>query len=781
VVGALDYIVVVAYFAVMLGAAWWGYRRARTADDYLVAGRRLGYPMFIGTLSAVVLGGASTIGTVSLGYEHGLSGAALVFMIGLGLIGLGVLLSRRLAVAGVYTVPELMAKRYGISARLVSAAIMAAYALMIAVTSTIASGTVFNDLLGVSTTAAIVIAGGVVVLYCVTGGMWSLTLTDIVQFAIMTLGIFALLLPFAVSEAGGFGAMGDKLPASYFEPTSIGASTIFTYFLLFFFGLMIGQDIWQRIFTGRDEKVIRRGTIFAGAYCIVYGIAGALIGAAAKVVLPNLGNPDEAFSAIVEAVLPAGITGLVLAAALAAIMSTASAALLASSTILERPAGARPPGREPCARDARRDARRRRRRSRRFACPQRRRWRADRRLRSAHRRAVRADRARAPVEPRHRPRGRRVDRRLVGRHRGADDHQRSVLERPDHLRAALEPRRVRRREPRGRAGAQAGARRSAGHGMIRTVHHRPPEASAGPRFTGPRTFMRLPHVQTTEDVDLAIVGVPTDDAVSFKSGARFGPEAVRSASVLLRPYNPHLAVDVVERLSMVDYGDAPTVPGYHEETLARIERHLTPLHEAGVTPLCVGGDHSIVLAELRAAARTHGPLAVVHLDAHADVWDEYYGARYFHGTVFKRAVEEGLVDPHRSVQAGMRGTLYGESDERAPGELGYDAITWAELERLTPEQYSDRVRARVGDMPAFLSFDIDFVDPAFAPGTGTPEVGGPTSSQALAYLRSLTGIEFRGFDCVEVSPPYDPSGITAWLAASACHEMISLAALRGGT
>jgi SSS family solute:Na+ symporter len=781
VVGALDYIVVVAYFAVMLGAAWWGYRRARTADDYLVAGRRLGYPMFIGTLSAVVLGGASTIGTVSLGYEHGLSGAALVFMIGLGLIGLGVLLSRRIAVAGVYTVPELMAKRYGISARLVSAAIMAAYALMIAVTSTIASGTVFNDLLGVSTTAAIVIAGGVVVLYCVTGGMWSLTLTDIVQFAIMTLGIFALLLPFAVSEAGGFGAMGDKLPASYFEPTSIGASTIFTYFLLFFFGLMIGQDIWQRIFTGRDEKMIRRGTIFAGAYCVVYGIAGALIGAAAKVVLPNLGNPDEAFSAIVEAVLPAGITGLVLAAALAAIMSTASAALLASSTILERPAGARPPGREPCARDARRDARRRHRRARRFACPQRRRWRADRRLRSAHRRAVRADRARAPVEPRHRPRGRRVDRRLVGRHRGADDHQRSVLERPDHLRAALEPRRVRRREPRGRAGAQAGARRSAGHGMIRTVHHRPPEASAGPRFTGPRTFMRLPHVQTTEDVDLAIVGVPTDDAVSFKSGARFGPEAVRSASVLLRPYNPHLAVDVVERLSMVDYGDAPTVPGYHEETLARIERHLTPLHEAGVTPLCVGGDHSIVLAELRAAARTHGPLAVVHLDAHADVWDEYYGARYFHGTVFKRAVEEGLVDPHRSVQAGMRGTLYGESDERAPGELGYDAITWAELERLTPEQYSDRVRARVGDMPAFLSFDIDFVDPAFAPGTGTPEVGGPTSSQALAYLRSLTGIEFRGFDCVEVSPPYDPSGITAWLAASACHEMISLAALGGGT
>jgi SSS family solute:Na+ symporter len=216
----------------------------------------------------------------------------------------------------------------------VSAAIMAAYALMIAVTSTIASGTVFNSLLGVSTTVAVLIAGGVVVLYCVTGGMWSLTLTDIIQFVIMTVGIFLLLLPFAIGEAGGLGAMQDKLPDSYFEPAAIGWNTIFTYFLLFFFGLMIGQDIWQRIFTGRDEKVVRRGTIFAGVYCMLYGIVGALIGAAAKVVLPKLDSPDEAFAAIAEKVLPNGITGLVLAAALAAIMSTASAALLASSTIM---------------------------------------------------------------------------------------------------------------------------------------------------------------------------------------------------------------------------------------------------------------------------------------------------------------------------------------------------------------------------------------------------------------------------------------------------------------
>jgi agmatinase len=308
-------------------------------------------------------------------------------------------------------------------------------------------------------------------------------------------------------------------------------------------------------------------------------------------------------------------------------------------------------------------------------------------------------------------------------------------------------------------------------------HYGPPDPFRAPRFTGPRTFMRLPHLETTTDVDVAVVGVPTDDAVAFRSGARFGPEHIRSASTLLRPYNPALRVDVAAVLSMVDYGDAPTAPGYHELTLQRIEEFLAPLHRAGVTPLCLGGDHSIVLAELRAAARAHGPLALVHLDAHADVWDAYYGVRYFHGTVFRRAAEEGLVDPGRSVQAGMRGTLYGEADVRAPADLGYDSISWSELESMTPSAYGERVRARVGKGPAFLSFDVDFVDPAFAPGTGTPEVGGPTSAQALAYLRALTGIDFRGFDCVEVSPPYDPAGITALLAASACHEMISLVAL----
>ncbi len=308
--------------------------------------------------------------------------------------------------------------------------------------------------------------------------------------------------------------------------------------------------------------------------------------------------------------------------------------------------------------------------------------------------------------------------------------------------------------------------------------YRPADSLASPRFSGPRTFMRLPHLETTEGVDVAVVGIPTDDAVSFRSGARFGPEAIRSASVFLRPFNPYLNVEIFDHLSVVDHGDAPTVPGYHEETLRRGQEYLEPIHRAGVIPLCLGGDHSIVVAELRAAAAVHGPLALVHLDAHADVWDAYYGAKYFHGTVFRRAFEEKLIDPARSVQAGMRGTLYGADDEEEPRRLGFLSLPWVELKKLTPEQYGDIVRERVGERPAFLSFDIDFVDPAFAPGTGTPEVGGPSSDVALAYLRSLRDIDFRGLDCVEVAPAYDPGGITALLAATACHELLSLLALR---
>jgi agmatinase len=311
-----------------------------------------------------------------------------------------------------------------------------------------------------------------------------------------------------------------------------------------------------------------------------------------------------------------------------------------------------------------------------------------------------------------------------------------------------------------------------------TPRYGPPDAFATPRFSGPRTFMRLPHVQELTDVDAAVVGVPTDGAVVFRSGARFGPEGIRSASVLLRNYNPILRVDVVEKLSLVDYGDVPTVPGSTEESLARSAAALEEIARAGVTTLCLGGDHTILLAELRALAAVHGPLALVQLDAHHDLWDEYFGQRLFHGSVVRRAVEEGLIDPGRSIQAGLRGSLAAAADADLPQQFGTEAIPYEELAALGPGGFSQRVRDRVGEAPCFLSFDIDFVDPAFAPGTGTPEVGGPSSREALTYVRSLAGLDFRGFDCVEVSPPFDPAAVTAFVAANACFEMLSLLALR---
>jgi agmatinase len=306
----------------------------------------------------------------------------------------------------------------------------------------------------------------------------------------------------------------------------------------------------------------------------------------------------------------------------------------------------------------------------------------------------------------------------------------------------------------------------------------PPDAFETPRFSGPRTFMRLPHVRDLEGVDVAIVGIPTDGAVVYRSGARFGPEGIRSASVMLRNFNPLLGVDVVERLSLVDYGDVQTVPGSTADSLERSERALVEVVDAGVTTLCLGGDHTVLLAELRALARRHGPLALIQLDSHHDLWDEYFGQKLFHGSVVRRAVEEGLVDPARSVQAGLRGSLGSAEEAGYPAEFGIDALTYEELAALGPAGFSQRVRNRAGDAPCFLSFDIDFVDPAYAPGTGTPEVGGPSSREALTYVRSLAGLDFRGFDCVEVSPPFDPAGQTAFVAANACFEMLSLLALR---
>jgi agmatinase len=313
-----------------------------------------------------------------------------------------------------------------------------------------------------------------------------------------------------------------------------------------------------------------------------------------------------------------------------------------------------------------------------------------------------------------------------------------------------------------------------------TPRFQPADASLAPRYAGVRTFARLPHVEVPHaEVDAAVLGVPFDTATSFRPGARFGPEAIRSASALLRPWHPALEVDVFAGRSVIDHGDLDVTPGNAERTAAQVASGLAPLLDAGVVPIVLGGDHSVALGELRAHASAAGsPVAVVLLDAHADTWDHYYGERYFHGTVFRRAVEEGVVSAGHSVLAGMRGPLYAAADLDATRALGFDVVVDAELRALGPEGFATRVRTRVADAPAVLGFDVDVVDPAFAPGTGTPEVGGLSSREALGFVRSLAGMSFRGFDVVEVSPPYDgPAQPTALLAANVAWEFLALSAL----
>ncbi|MFI8927734.1 sodium:solute symporter [Streptomyces sp. NPDC053474] len=330
---AVDYAVIVVYLAGMLAMGWWGMRRAKSKSEFLVAGRRLGPWMYSGTMAAIVLGGASTIGGVGLGYTHGLSGAWMVFTIGLGLLALSVFFSARIARLKVYTVSEMLDLRYGGRAGVLSGVVMWGYTLMLAVTSTIAYATIFDVLFDVNRTLAIVIGGSIVVAYSTLGGMWSITLTDMVQFVVKTIGVLLLLLPIAVVKAGGFGEMRAKLPDAYFEPFGVGGETIFTYVLIYTFGMLIGQDIWQRVFTARSDKVARWGGTVAGTYCLVYALAGAVIGTAAKVMYPKLPSADAAFATIVKDELPMGVRGLVLAAALAAVMSTSSGALIACATV----------------------------------------------------------------------------------------------------------------------------------------------------------------------------------------------------------------------------------------------------------------------------------------------------------------------------------------------------------------------------------------------------------------------------------------------------------------
>jgi len=314
--------------------------------------------------------------------------------------------------------------------------------------------------------------------------------------------------------------------------------------------------------------------------------------------------------------------------------------------------------------------------------------------------------------------------------------------------------------------------------MTSEKRYRPVDAMVYPRFSGIRTFMRLPYVTDLTGVDFAVVGVPFDTGGTFRVGARFGPEGIRSQSMLLRPYNPALKVPIFDICSGVDFGDLPVTPGYLPESHQQIKDGAAAVFASGATPVFLGGDHSVSLPLLRAAVGKHGPVALIHFDSHSDLWPAYFGGKDTHGTPFRRAYEEGLLDTARSSQVGLRGSLYDESDAIMTTEVGMQLITGPELHEIGIAETIRRVRSRVGDGPIYVTFDIDFVDPAYAPATGTPEVGGFTSAQCLQLVRGLAGLNLIGFDLVEVMPPYDPQGgVTCLLAANLVYEFISLIAL----
>ena len=303
------------------------------------------------------------------------------------------------------------------------------------------------------------------------------------------------------------------------------------------------------------------------------------------------------------------------------------------------------------------------------------------------------------------------------------------------------------------------------------------DALTVPRFAGVRTFARLPTLEGAGRADVAVLGVPFDGGTTFRAGARFGPAGVREASLLLRPYNEPLDLSPFASLQVVDAGDAPANPIDILAGHAAIERSAAALHDQGARVLAIGGDHSISLPLLRAAAARHGRLSLLQLDAHTDTWDAYFGAKVTHGTIFRRAVEEGLIDGAASVQIGLRGSLYDRGDVEENRALGFTTLLAREFDGVgvagALELALRHLRA-----PVYVTLDIDVLDPAFAPGTGTPESGGLSSRELLALLRGLApGPAIVSADVVEVSPPYDPTGVTAVAAANAAYDLLSLLAL----
>lgn len=308
----------------------------------------------------------------------------------------------------------------------------------------------------------------------------------------------------------------------------------------------------------------------------------------------------------------------------------------------------------------------------------------------------------------------------------------------------------------------------------------PASALASPRFCNMGTFMRMSRVDSAKGLDFAIAGAPFDTASSFRSGSRFGPSGIRAISAMMKPNNVILQVNIMEDLKGGDLGDFNVTPGYIHPTYDAIEAGVAGILQENAVPIILGGDHSITLAELRAVAKKYGPVALVHFDSHSDLCDEVFGQKYNHGTPFRRAIEEGLIDPSHSIQIGMRGSLYDPNEHKMAAELGMLLIPAHKVREMGFEKLIQTALDRVGDKPCFLTFDIDFVDPAYAPGTGTPEVGGFTSYESLSLVRSLKDLNFVGFDIVEVLPAYDAGEITSYMAANIVFEYLSILALKKG-
>ena len=308
------------------------------------------------------------------------------------------------------------------------------------------------------------------------------------------------------------------------------------------------------------------------------------------------------------------------------------------------------------------------------------------------------------------------------------------------------------------------------------------DSGKSPRFAQPATFMRLPYQTDLAGVDIAMLGVPFDSGTSYRSGARLGPREIRAQSSLIRPYSYFQKISPFERLTIVDAGDVDAPPVGIEPAYAAIESAVDRILAAGAAPLIVGGDHSISLPVLRSAARVHGPLALVQFDAHIDTWGDYFGGKYFHGSPFRRAIEERIIAPQQYVQIGIRGPMYGEDEDfRYQREQGVTTIDIGMVKRDGVERTMARVHDIVGDRALYVTFDIDSIDPAYAPGTGTPEVGGLTSYEAQELLRALAGLRLVGCDVVEVAPPFDgPGHITSLLAANVMFELLCVFAMRPG-